>query len=151
MITKGVDGVIINPNDPRGVSQAVQAVKKTDLPLVVVNSNLNPLLTKDAFCYVAENQVATGALAGKAIAEEVGKKYKRSETIKLAIIGGYRGDVISELRKSGYDGQMSTIKQMIDNPNGPIRAIASNQSWDQGVTAMNMIVAAVEGGEGSLS
>src|ERR1700732_2787366 len=26
LITKGVDGVIINPNDPKGVSQAVEAV-----------------------------------------------------------------------------------------------------------------------------
>ena len=82
LITKGVDGVIINPNDPRGVSQAVEAVKKAGIPLVAVNSNLDPSLAKDAFCYVAEDQVATGALAGKAIAEEVGKKYKPSETIK---------------------------------------------------------------------
>jgi ribose transport system substrate-binding protein len=222
LITKGVDGVIINPNDPRGVSQAVEAVKKAGIPLVAVNSNLDPSLAKDSFCYVAEDQVATGALAGKAIAVEIGKKYKPTDTIKLAIIGGYPGDVISDLRKSGfvkayedyfkdnagpktvmlpmryghwlpdqalgpirdiatanpdlkvvysesdvmqagieqglkqagiwndileasYDGQMSTIKEMIDNPSGPIRAIASNQPWDQGVTAMNMIVAAVKG------
>ena len=201
------------PNDPRGVSQAVEALKKAGIPLVAVNSNLDPSLAEDAFCYVAEDQVATGAKAGKAIAEEIGKKYKPTDTIKLAIIGGYPGDVISDLRKSGfvkayedyfkdnpgpkttccrcdmatgcqtrplapirdiatanpdlkvvysesdvmqagieqglkqagvwndileasYDGQMSTIKEMIDNPNGPIRAIASNQPWDQGVTAM---------------
>jgi ribose transport system substrate-binding protein len=222
LITKGVNGVIINPNDPRGVSQSVEALKKAGIPLVVVNSNLDPSLAKDAFCYVAEDQVSTGALAGKAIAEEIGKKYKPTDTIKLAIIGGYPGDVISDLRKSGfekayeeyfkdhpgpkttilpmryghwlpdqalapirdiatanpdlkvvysesdvmqagieqglkqaglwndileasYDGQMSTIKEMLDNPNGPIRAIASNQPWDQGVTAMDMIVAAVKG------
>src|ERR1700730_2363416 len=89
LITKGVDGVIINPNDPRGVSQAVEAVKKAGIPLVVVNSNLDPSLAKDAFCYVAEDQVSTGALAGKAIAEEIGKKYKPTDTIKLAIIGRY--------------------------------------------------------------
>ena len=222
LITKGVDGCIINPNDPRGVSQSVEALKKAGIPLVVVNSNLDPSLAKDAFCYVAEDQVSTGALAGKAIAIEIGKKYKPTDTIKLAIIGGYPGDVISDLRKSGfvqayeeyfkdhpgpkttmlpmryghwlpdqalapirdiatanpdlkvvysesdvmqagieqglkqagiwndileasYDGQMSTIKEMIDNPTGPIRAIASNQPWDQGVTAMDMIVAAVKG------
>jgi ribose transport system substrate-binding protein len=221
-ITKGVDGVILNANDPRGVSQAVQALKKAGIPLVAVNSNLDPSLAADTFCYVAEDQVSTGAKAGKAMAEEVGKKYKPSDSIKLAIIGGYPGDVISDLRRSGfiqayndyfkdhpgpkttelpmrfghwlpdqalgpmrdiatanpdlkvvysesdvmqagieqglkqarvwdgileasYDGQMSTIKEMIDNPDGPIRAIASNQPWDQGVTAMDMIVAAVKG------
>jgi ribose transport system substrate-binding protein len=221
-ITKGVDGVIINPNDPRGVSQAVQALKKAGIPFVAVNSNLDPSLAADAFCYVAEDQVATGAKAGKVLAEAVGKKFKPSDSIKLSIIGGYPGDVISDLRKDGfikayddyfkdhpgpkttvlpmryghwlpdqalgpirdiatanpdlkavysesdvmqagieqglkqagiwndvleasYDGQMSTIKEMIDNPDGPIRAIASNQPWDQGVTAMDMIVAAVKG------
>jgi ribose transport system substrate-binding protein len=221
-ITKGVNGVIINPNDPRGVSQSLAALKKAKIPFVAVNSNLDPSLAKDAFCYVAEDQVATGALAGKAIAVEVGKKFKPTDTIKLAIIGGYPGDVISDLRKSGfikvyedyfkenpgpktevlpmrygnwlpdkalapvrdiatanpdlkvvysesdvmiagieqglkqagiwndvlvasYDGQMSTIKQMMDNPTGPIRAIASNQPWDQGVTAVDMIVAAIKG------
>jgi ribose transport system substrate-binding protein len=221
-ITQGVDGVILNANDPRGVSQAVQALKKAGIPLVAVNSNLDPSLAADTFCYVAEDQVATGAKAGKAMAEEVGKKLKPSDTIKLAIIGGYPGDVISDLRKEGflkayddyfkdhpgpkttvlpmrfghwlpdqalapmrdiatanpdlkvvysesdvmqagieqglkqagvwkdileasYDGQMSTIKEMMDDPNGPIRAIASNQPWDQGVTAMDMIVAAVKG------
>jgi ribose transport system substrate-binding protein len=53
LITKGVDGVIINPNDPRGVSQAVEAVKTAGIPLVAVNSNLDPALAKDVFCYVA--------------------------------------------------------------------------------------------------
>ena len=221
-ITQGVDGVILNANDPRGVSQAVQALKKAGIPLVAVNSNLDPSLAEDTFCYVAEDQVTTGAKAGKAMAEEVGKKFKPSDTIKLAIIGGYPGDVISDLRKEGflkayddyfkdhpgpkttvlpmrfghwlpdqalapmrdiatanpdlkvvysesdvmqagieqglkqagvwkdileasYDGQMSTIKEMMGDPNGPIRAIASNQPWDQGVTAMDMIVAAVKG------
>jgi ribose transport system substrate-binding protein len=221
-ITQGVNGVILNANDPRGVSQAVQALKKAGIPLVAVNSNLDPSLATDTFCYVAEDQVATGAKAGKAMAEEVGKKFKPSESIKLAIIGGYPGDVISDLRKDGflkayndyfkdhpgpkttllpmrfghwlpdqalgpvrdiatanpdlkvvysesdvmqagieqglkqagvwkdilevtYDGQMSVIKQMMDDPNGTIRADASNQPWDQGVTAMDMVVAAVKG------
>ena len=221
-ITEGVDGVILNANDPRGVSASVQALKKAGIPMVAVNSNLDPSLAADTFCYVAEDQVSTGAKAGRAMAEEVSKKLKPTESVKMAIIGGYPGDVISDLRKEGflkayndyfkdhpgpkttelptryghwlpdqalapirdiatanpdlkivysesdvmqagieqglkqagiwkdileasYDGQMSTIKEMMDNPDGPIRAIASNQPWDQGVTAMDMIVAAARG------
>ena len=102
LITKGVDGVIMNANDPRGVSASVVALKKAGIPLVEVNSNLDPSLAPNTFCYVAEDQVATGAKAGKRIAEEVGKKFKPSDSIKLAIIGGYPGDVISDLRKSGF-------------------------------------------------
>jgi len=220
-ITRDVDGVIMNANDPRGVSSSVMALKRAGIPLVEVNSNLDPSLAPDTYCYVAEDQVATGAKAGKIIAQEVAERFKPSETIKLAIIGGYPGDVISDLRKQGflegyngyfahhsgpktvvlpmryghwlpdqalgpmrdiatanpdlrvvfsesdvmqagieqglkqagiwnhilegsYDGQMSTVKEMLDDPNGPIRADASNQPWDQGVEAMKMIVAAVK-------
>jgi ribose transport system substrate-binding protein len=101
-ITQGVNGVILNANDPRGVSASVTALKKAGIPLVAVNSNLDPSLAADTFCYVAEDQVATGAKAGKVMAEDVAKKFKPSDSIKLAIIGGYPGDVISDLRKEGF-------------------------------------------------
>jgi ribose transport system substrate-binding protein len=102
LITKGVDGVIMNANDPRGVSASVLALKNARIPLVEVNSNLDPSLAPDTFCYVAEDQIVTGAKAGKGIAEEVAKKFKPTDSIKLAIIGGYPGDVISDLRKTGF-------------------------------------------------
>jgi ribose transport system substrate-binding protein len=220
LISKGVDVVVMNANDPLGVAAAVKALKRARIPLVTVNSNLDASLVPDTFCYVAEDQVATGARAGEAIAKKAIAKWGKSGTIKLVGIGGYPGDVISELRHKGfmqgydavmgaypgvktvelpfryghwlpdqalspvrdvasanpdlkivysesdvmqagvqqalqqaglwgkgilegsYDGGMNSVKEMVDVPQGPLQADASNQPWDQGVAAIKMAVAA---------
>lgn len=220
LISRGVDVVIINPNDPIGVAASVRALKEAGIPLVVVNSNLDPQLVDDMFCYVAEDQEATGALAGEVIGRRAIEKFGESGTWKLGSIGGFPGDVISDLRFSGfmaglnsvldnysdvqldilpmkfgewkpdmaltpirdlatanpdlkilfsmsdvmnagitqglrqagvwgdgiligsYDGGMVVLKQMMDDPDGPMQAVASNQPWDQAVLAVKMAVAA---------
>ena len=44
-----------------------------------------------------------------------------------------------------YDGQMSVVKEMIDDPTGPVQADASNEPYKQGQTAVEKAVAAVNG------
>ena len=197
----------------------MRALKKAGIPLVAVNSNLDPKLVPDIYCYVAEDQFATGGKAGKVIAEKALQKWGDSGAIKLASIGGFPGDVISDLRFNGfmdgynkamkdhpkvkttivpmkfgewkpdkalgpirdmatanpdlkimysmsdvmqggiiqglkeaglwnkdilmgsYDGGMNAIKEMLDNPKGPLQADASNQPWDQAVLAVKMALA----------
>ena len=142
LLTRGVDVVVINANDPIGVSSSIHSLKRAGVAVVAVNSNLNPKLVPDIFCYVAEDQFATGAKAGKAIAEKALAKWGGSGTVKLASIGGFPGDVISDLRfngfKSGYDSVMkdhpdvkTTILPMKfgewkpDKALGPIRDMAT--------------------------
>lgn len=222
LITEGADVVIINANDPIGVAASIKSLKRAGIPVVAVNSNLDPKLVPDIFCYVAENQFATGALAGHVIAEDALKKWGDNTTIKLGSIGGFPGDVISDLRFNGfmsgynavmsshpgvkttvipmkfgewkpdkalgpirdlatanpdlkildsesdvmlggiiqglkeaglwnkgillgsYDGGMNGIKEMVDDPKGPLQADASNQPWDQAVLAVKMAVAAYD-------
>lgn len=218
LITQGVDVVIINANDPIGVGASVKSLKRAGIPLIAVNSNLDAKLVPDIFCYVAEDQFATGGKAGKVIAQKAVEKWGDHDAIKLASIGGFPGDVISDLRFNGfmdgynsimkshpnvkttvvpmkfgewkpdkalgpirdmatanpdlkimfsmsdvmqggieqglkeaglwdkvlegsYDGGMNSIKEMVDNPNGPLQADASNQPWDQAVLAVKMAVA----------
>ena len=216
LISKGVDVVIMNPNDPLGVASSVKALKDAGIPLVTVNSNLDKSLVSQQFCYVAEDQVSTGALAGKVIADKAVAKWGDKGQIMLVGIGGYPGDVLSELRYQGfmqgynqvmdthpgvttkqldfkyghwlpdqalspirdvatanpdlkivysesdvmqagvqqaltqagvwgngmlegsYDGGMESVKQMVDNPKGPLQADASNQPYDQGAEAVRM-------------
>lgn len=220
LITRGVDVVIMNVNDPIGVAPSVKALKRAGIPLVTVNSNLDPKLVEDMFCYVAEDQEATGALAGEVIGKQAVAKFGESGQIKLVGIGGFPGDVISDLRFNGfmkgynevvskypnlktevlplrygewkpdkaltpirdvatanpdlkivfsmsdvmnggitqglkqaglwgdgiltgsYDGGMAVLKQMMDDPKGPLQAVASNQPYDQGSDAVAMAVAA---------
>ena len=219
LITRGADVVVINANDPIGVSASIRSLKRAGIPVVAVNSNLNPKLVPSIYCYVAEDQFATGAKAGRVIAQQALAKWGDKGTIKLASIGGFPGDVISDLRfngfKSGfdavmkshpevktvilpmkfgewkpdkalgpirdmatanpdlkivdslsdvmqsgiveglkdaglwnkgvlegsYDGGMNSIKEMVDQPTGPLQADASNQPWDQAVLAIKMAVA----------
>lgn len=223
LITKGVDVVVINANDPIGVSGSIAALKEAGIPVVTVNSNLDPSLVPDTFCYVAEDQEATGALAGDVAAKDAIEKYGETGEIKIVGIGGFPGDVLSDLRFNGfmdgfnnvvadypgitvnkldtkygewkpdkalgpirdvatanpdlkvvysmsdvmnggvkeglqqaglwgdgiilasYDGGMVSVKEMMDDPTGPLRATASNQPWDQGATAVEMAVAAYNG------
>ncbi|BCW50390.1 D-ribose ABC transporter substrate-binding protein (plasmid) [Arthrobacter sp. StoSoilB13] len=223
LITKGVDVVVMNPNDPLGVGPSIQALKDAGIPVVTVNSSVDKSLVPDMFCYVAEDQEHTGSLAGEVAAQRALEKYGEKGEIKLVGIGGFPGDVLSDLRFNGfmtgwnrimekhpgvttvkldtkygewkpdkalapirdvatanpdlkvvysmsdvmhggivqglqqaglwgdgiimasYDGGMGAIKEMVDNPKGPLQADASNQPWDQGAAAVRMAVAAVQG------
>lgn len=44
-----------------------------------------------------------------------------------------------------YDGQMAVLKQMIDNPTGPVQADASNEPYKMGQVAVEKAVAAAQG------
>lgn len=223
LITKGVDVVIMNPNDPIGVAPSVQALADAGIPLVTVNSNLDESLIPDMFCYVAEDQEYTGSLAGEVAANKALEKFGDSGEMKIVGIGGFPGDVLTDLRFNGfmegweavmaehpgvetvkletkygewkpdkalapirdvatanpdlkivysmsdvmnggvisglqqaglwgdgiilasYDGGMVSVKEMLDNPTGPLQATASNQPWDQGATAVKMALAAYNG------
>lgn len=102
LIAQKVDVVIINANDPRGIAPAVKELKEAKIPFVAVNSNLDQSLHPDAYCYVAEDQVATAALAGREMARIADEKFKPGEEVKIVTIGGYSGDIISDLRESGF-------------------------------------------------
>jgi ribose transport system substrate-binding protein len=223
LITKGVNVVIMNPNDPIGVGPSVQALKDAGIKLVTVNSNLDKSLLPDMFCYVAEDQEHTGSLAGEVAANKALEKYGDKGQIKILGIGGFPGDVLTDLRFNGfmqgwngvmskhpgvstvkldtkygewkpdkalapirdaatanrdikvvysmsdvmnggviqglqqaglwgdgiimasYDGGMNSIKEMVDDPKGPLQADASNQPWDQGGAAVKMALAAYNG------
>ena len=145
LITRQADVVVINANDPIGVSASIRSLKRDKIPVIAVNSNLSPRLVPDIFCYVAEDQFATGARAGTVIATKALAKWGDSGAIKIASIGGFPGDVISDLRfngfKSGYDSVMKShpgIKTVIlpmkfgewkpDKALGPIRDMATANS-----------------------
>jgi ribose transport system substrate-binding protein len=218
-ITQGVDAVVLNPADPVGVGPSVQALKAAKIPLVVVNSNLDDSLTGDAFCYVAEDQEATGAKVGERMAQVLADKVGPGKTLKAVIVGGYPSEVVTQLRSDGfkkgyasvkgapklnllptiygkwvadqalapmrevatanpdldvlfvasdsmlpavqsaleglnrwndvtigtYDGAMSTVKYMIDNPKGPIVADGANVPDKQGEEALKIAEDAIAG------
>lgn len=218
-ITKGANAVILNPADPRGVTPALKALKEANIPLIAVNSNLDPSLAEYAYCYVAEDQVATAAGVGKELANVLKSRTNLETPVKSVMVGGFPGEVVTDLRTRGflqgyasaadapelnmlptvygqwvadtalsalrevatgnpdlqlifvasdsmlpavqsaltglgmwdkvvigtYDGAMSTVKYMMDHPNGPIFADGANSPDVQGKVALETAIAAVEG------
>lgn len=53
--------------------------------------------------------------------------------------------ILDQVVIGSYDGQMSVVKEMIDNPTGPVQANASNEPYKQGQTAVEKAIAAVKG------
>lgn len=53
--------------------------------------------------------------------------------------------ILDQVVIGSYDGQMSVIKEMMDNPDGPVQANASNEPYKQGQTAVEKAVAAARG------
>jgi ribose transport system substrate-binding protein len=111
LLTRGANAIVLNANDPLGVTAAVRAMRQARVPFVEVNSNLAPSLAGQAACYIEEDQVATGAKVGRVIAQDAVKRYGTSANVKLVAVGGVPGDVLSELRwqgfKQGYDSVMA--------------------------------------------
>jgi ribose transport system substrate-binding protein len=53
--------------------------------------------------------------------------------------------ILDKVVIGSYDGQMAVLKEMIDNPDGPVQADASNEPYKMGQTAVDKAVAAVQG------
>ena len=58
LINRNVDAIIINANDPLGLSSSIRAAKEAGIPVIAVNSALDESLMKDIYGYVVEDQVA---------------------------------------------------------------------------------------------
>lgn len=225
LINKNVDVIIINANDPIGLSSSLRAAKEAGIPVVAVNSALDESLMSEIYGYVVEDQVATGARGGYILAETVAERNPGLKEAKAVIVGGYPGDILSDLRAEGYmkgyqqwldenpgkgvklnylpmqyghwipndampvvrdiatahpdlkvvfnescvmlsgieqalkaagvwenitmasyDGYQSVVKEMIDNPDGPVQALTTNEPYRQGLTAVEMALRAIDGG-----
>jgi LacI family transcriptional regulator len=83
-----------------------------------------------AYCHIAEDQVATGALAGKAIAEKVAAKYGDGETVKSLTIGAYRGEIIGDPRDDGFHKRWAAAKSEPKVAQLPLRKL-DNTEFDR--------------------
>lgn len=218
-ITQGVKGLLLNPTDPLAVGSSLRALKAAGIPVVLVNTSVDPSLASLTYCYVAENEVENARQIGIAMANKLKDKYGSDATIKFVMVKGFPGDsnssrrdkgftegydsvtgapklkrlpdvfgkfnandVVAPLRSvatgnpdlramftvtdsmipgietatkgagiwdklviGGYDARMSVVKQMADEPNGPIIATVANRPYEQGSTGLDILKKAVAG------
>lgn len=226
LINRGVDAIVVNPNDPRGLTSSINAAIDADIPVIAVNCALDSDLAAKIYGYVVEDEVATGAAGGYLLAQKFSERYPGVRETKGVAIAGNPGDVNSENRYEGftsgweqwnednpdkavkinwlplqygnwlpndampvirdiatahpdlqvivsescvmnagiiqaldaagiwpdcimasYDGYQETVKTMIDNPDGPIQALVTNEPYTQGYDSIKMALRAINGGE----
>ena len=114
LINRQVDAIIVNPNDPLGLSSSIKEAVKAEIPVIAVNCSLDDSLLSQIYGYVVEDQVATGARGGYLLAPIVAERNPGLKKAKAVVVGGYPGDVLSDLRGDGY---MKGYQQWLDeNP-----------------------------------
>jgi ribose transport system substrate-binding protein len=218
-ILQGVDAVIMNPTDPKAVGASIAALKAKKIPLVTVNTPLDPSLASAPYCYVAEDEILNASKVGAEMAKVLKAKYGSDQPLKAVLIGGFPGDLndvhrqtgfrkgyasvagapkLEELKRiyghwqadqalaptrsvatanpdlkavfvmtdsmmpgvetalkaaglwdkvviAGYDGRMAILKEMKDNPKGPIITTVPNLPYDQGKLGAQMVGDALKG------
>lgn len=112
LLARDVNGMIVNANDPDAMQAAVRSMRSDHVPFVLVNSTIAPSVQKYADCYIAEDQVTTGAKVGRLIAHKAIQRYGTHASVKLLAVGGFPGDTLTELRWKGFEkGYRAVMKR----------------------------------------
>ncbi len=226
LINRNVSAIIVNPNDPLGLTSSINAAVNAKIPVIAVNCALDASLARKIYGYAVEDETAGGAQGGYVLAKRFTEKYPGVRSTKGVIIGGNPGDVNTENRGSGYikgwerwnkenpdkavkinwlplqygnwlpndampvmrdiatahqdlqvvvslsdvmhagivqalsaaglwpnvimaeyDGYQTTVKEMLDAPNGPVQVMTTNEPYSQGYDAVKMAMRAIKGGK----
>jgi ribose transport system substrate-binding protein len=108
LLSQSVDAIILNPQDSSGVLPAVNKIHAAKIPLIVVNSALDP--SGAPFSFVSTNAFNTGYKSGFALAEAVDKKWGWRDVIKAAVLSANPQELESDQRRwgqlAGYEDYM---------------------------------------------
>ena len=99
LISRKVDAIILNPNDSGAVLPAVKEIHDASIPLVVVNSALDP--AGAPFTFVSTYAYDTGYKSGRALAEAVIAKHGWKEEVKAIVLSANPQELESDQRRWG--------------------------------------------------
>lgn len=95
LIAKGCDVIIVNPKDPVGIIPAAKAVHKAKIPLIAVDTPMDP--AANPITTVLSDNTKIGFLTGWELAKAVGKK-----DAKVVVMSAQPGDKCGEARRHGF-------------------------------------------------
>ncbi|KRE76009.1 sugar ABC transporter substrate-binding protein [Arthrobacter sp. Soil762] len=138
-ITKGVNGLIINPTDPQALTSSFGRLKAEKIPFVLVNAGVKPELLADSYCYVTEDEKVNAGLVGAEMARNLKAKKGPDKTVKLLLVLGFPGDTNSANREEGFKAGYASVEgapkvQYLENVYGkwaadtavaPVRSVAT--------------------------
>lgn len=99
LISQGVDAIILNPQDSSGVLPAVKKIHSAQIPLVVVNSALDP--AGAPFSFVSTNAFNTGYKSGMELAKAVDAKWGWKDQVNAAVLSANPQELESDQRRWG--------------------------------------------------
>jgi len=108
LIAQKVDIIIMTPNDPKAVIPSLENAKKAGIPVIAVQSKVDPSAEKLTLGYSGANVVTMGANAGELINEALGSKGKI-----VCINGTPGGSYVDELN-TGFYLTLSKDIQVLD-------------------------------------
>lgn len=99
LLSRQVDAIILNPNDSSAVLPAVKKIHDANVPLVVVNSALDP--AGAPFTFVSTYAYDTGYKSGRALGDAVVAKYGWKDEIKAIVLSANPQELESDQRRWG--------------------------------------------------
>lgn len=96
LITKGVDGIILNPMDSKAVVPVLQKAKEAGIPVVIVDTPLEPGNEDLYVTYVGTDNFNAGKIGGEALVEELGGEGN------VLIVRGANGNSAGDNRVDGF-------------------------------------------------
>jgi ribose transport system substrate-binding protein len=99
LLSRQVDAIILNPNDSSAVIPAVNKIHEAGVPLVVVNSVLDP--AGAPFTFVSTYAYNTGYKSGRALADAVVEQYGWTDEIKAIVLSANPQELESDQRRWG--------------------------------------------------
>jgi ribose transport system substrate-binding protein len=92
LLAKGIDGLILNPKDAKGLVPVTKECAKAGVPVVIIDSSIDP--AADYVTTVQSNNTANGMKVGEWFASAFGDK-----TPRIALLSGEQGNVVGEDRR----------------------------------------------------
>jgi ribose transport system substrate-binding protein len=126
MVTRGVDGIVLAPNQKGGLVDAVEESIDEGIPVVIFDSGLDE--GPDVVSYVATDNFKGGQMAADAMAQAIGEK---GNVILLRYMAGSES---TEQREEGFLAgieQYPDIKVVSSDQRGGDNATASKEKVDQ--------------------
>jgi len=126
MITIGVDGMVLAPNQKGGLVDAVEETVGEGIPVVIFDSGLDE--GPEIVSYVATDNFKSGQMAAEAMAEAIGKQ---GNVILLRYVSGSES---TEQREEGFLEKIATypdITVVSSDQYGGDNATAAKEKVDQ--------------------
>jgi ribose transport system substrate-binding protein len=119
LVTRGIKVLIIDPADPQGLVNAVNAATAAGVKVVVIDSTLDP--KANYLTLVQSSNRENGSLVGQWVVDTMGDK-----PLKIALISGEKGNPVGKERR---DGVLEGIMEAQLAKTGKVNVQVVGQGW----------------------